>query len=426
MKKMKLNLSQQLLIITAIVFIIIAFSLSFILPKILVPIYEKNVYSNLTQPLNFIRNDIDDNIFDGEVAYIFVESNGKITASRNLTDIISVSNFSDIANKITKSYGKFKYDGHIYYYSTLDNRMSYVIAITNSNYIKEMKSDMLWKIIPLVLITTILVAVLLLLWSNLVVRRIKNINRKITNIGKKEENVEKIADVLVFEDELSDLDETIDTVKTVLYKQEEYRNELYQNISHDFKTPITVIKSYIEALKDGVEDNEKVLKVIEKQTKILENKIKILLNLNKLEYLRYNNEKYEEINVMTIINNSVDKFKHKKNKLEWIVNNNKNNIKYLGTNDLWESIIDNILSNFIRYADTKIEITITEDEIILYNDGEKIEEDLLENIFMPYKKGVKGEFGLGLSIVKKSLDLLGYKIIITNKEKGVEFKIIKE
>ena len=39
-----------------------------------------------------------------------------------------------------------------------------------------------------------------------------------------------------------------------LINQEEYRNQMYQNISHDFKTPLTVIKSYIEAVEDGVED----------------------------------------------------------------------------------------------------------------------------------------------------------------------------
>ena len=39
-------------------------------------------------------------------------------------------------------------------------------------------------------------------------------------------------------------------------EQEAYKNQMYQNISHDFKTPITVMKSYIEAMEDGIEIHE--------------------------------------------------------------------------------------------------------------------------------------------------------------------------
>ena len=48
---------------------------------------------------------------------------------------------------------------------------------------------------------------------------------------------------------------------------------------------------------------------------------------------------------------------------------------------------------------------------------------VLKDIFSPYKKGLRGEFGLGLSIVKKSVQLLGYDITIRNEKKGVSFII---
>ena len=50
-----------------------------------------------------------------------------------------------------------------------------------------------------------------------------------------------------------------------LKEQEEYKNQMYQNISHDFKTPITVMKSYIEACEDGVQTEEEALKVVSEQ-----------------------------------------------------------------------------------------------------------------------------------------------------------------
>ena len=51
-----------------------------------------------------------------------------------------------------------------------------------------------------------------------------------------------------------------------LINQEEFRNQMYQNISHDFKTPLTVIKSYVEAVEDDVEDEKTALSVIKQQT----------------------------------------------------------------------------------------------------------------------------------------------------------------
>ena len=90
---------------------------------------------------------------------------------------------------------------------------------------------------------------------------------------------------------------------------------------------------------------------------------------------------------------------------------------------MWQAIIDNILNNFMRYARTKIKITVKNNKIILYNDGPNIDKTVLNNIFTPYEKGVNGVFGLGLSIVKKTLLLLNYDINITNEKNGVKFII---
>ena len=80
---------------------------------------------------------------------------------------------------------------------------------------------------------------------------------------------------------------------------------------------------------------------------------------------------------------------------------------------------------YMRYADKKIEITLKNDNIIMYNDGPNIDENILNDIFTPYKKGINGQFGLGLSIVKKTLMLCGYEITVKNEKKGISFVINK-
>ena len=198
---------------------------------------------------------------------------------------------------------------------------------------------------------------------------------------------------------------------------------MYQNISHDFKTPLTVIKSYIEAVEDNVEDSNTALQIIKQQTNKLEQKVHSLLYLNKLDYLR-NSKKIENklVDMEQIINSEVEKFKFHRKEINFITDIDKKS-KYYGTMEHWETIFDNLLSNFMRYANTTIKITAKQNKLILYNDGDHIDDDFLEGIFTPFRKGIKGEFGLGLSIVKKTLNIMNYDITIKNEKKGVSFII---
>ena len=118
----------------------------------------------------------------------------------------------------------------------------------------------------------------------------------------------------------------------------------------------------------------------------------------------------------------IDKFKLQRPDINWEVHlEDKNNI-FNGTYDMWETIIDNLLNNFMRYTDKVIRITVKNNKIVLYNDGNNIDEKILNDLFTPYKKGIKGQFGLGLSIVKKTITLFGYDITVKNEKKGVLYE----
>ena len=125
-----------------------------------------------------------------------------------------------------------------------------------------------------------------------------------------------------------------------------------------------------------------------------------------------------------IIKTEVEKFKFHRKELNFIVEYDKKS-QFVGTVENWETILDNLLGNFIRYATTTIKITAKQNKLILYNDGDNISNDYLEGIFTPFRKGIKGQFGLGLSIVKKTLNIMNYDISINNEKKGVSFIITK-
>ena len=423
--KSKKSLTDQLLYIYIIVVSLIIISLGIILPKTLLPIYEENIYSYLKQPLYIVGDNINTNTINSEVAYIYINNNDTIMVSDNLSKIIDIKKIDDLLDKIDNDYGKFKYKLNTYYYNTSKTENVIKIAITNDKYINIMRQDILLMIIIVVGITFILISLLIMTWSNNLVSRIKKLKHNIDNIDN--DNFTYFSNKSFYEDELNSLAIAIDNMHDYLKEQEEYKNQMYQNISHDFKTPITVMKSYIEASEDGIETKDKAIEIIKEQLKKLEIKVHSLLYLNKLNYIQDKKENLKiQYDVSKTIYAAVDKFKLTRPDIKFVLDIDSKNTIFRGSSDMWEAIIDNILSNFMRYADKIIKISVKNNKIILYNDGPNIDDNVLNNIFTPYEKGIKGVFGLGLSIVKKTLHFLEYDIIIENdKKRGVRF-IIKE
>ena len=72
MKNGKIKLSQQLLALVGIAFVLLFTSLGVVLPQILIPFAESNIYNYLSEPLKVINNDVDKLLLDTEVAYIYV------------------------------------------------------------------------------------------------------------------------------------------------------------------------------------------------------------------------------------------------------------------------------------------------------------------------------------------------------------------
>lgn len=416
------TLREQLLILTIIIIIVLVISLGVILPKQLVPIYEKNIYSYLKQPLNLVENNINSTDIDTETAYLYLNSNNEIIISDNFYDLIDID-IDLFISKITHDYGKFRYNKKTFYYNTSKKSNVTKVAFTNDNYIKSMRYSIFNTIFYTVGITYLVVTIILLYWSNKLVSKINKLKEKVDNINNDNYEYEKLNS----DDPLYSLDNAINKMRIYLKENEEYKNQMYQNISHDFKTPITVMKSYIEAYEDKVESKEKTMSVIKEQINKLEIKIHSLLYLNKINYIKDKNKKLSDTyDISLILDSSLEKFKMARPDVCFKFDIDTKNTVFKGSKDMWEAIIDNIIGNFIRYANKEISVIIKNNKIIFYNDGPNIDEKFLNNIFTPYEKGINGMFGLGLSIVKKTLLLLDYDIEVKNEKKGVKFIIDKK
>lgn len=420
MRPIKHNLYRQFFIIIVIILSIVALAIGVFLPKFLSPIYEKTIYEYLKQPLNFIDSDINQNKISDDVAYFYVTSDQKIIASENFHDVIKASP-AQVLKKIDNSYGKFIYLGTTYYYNTVDTEYISKISITSSKWMNQMKHDVMEVVLCILLLVFLITAILIIWWSRKWVLKIEHLKKKIEKMDD-----DNYIDNYCYDadDELKILSDAIDEMKETLKRDEEYKNQMYQNISHDFKTPLTVIKSYIEAKEDEMISEEEAFNVIKEQVNKLETKVHSLLYLNKLNYIKDMNTQSDEItDIAPILMSSIQKFKYLNPTLNFILEINDKKTSFRGTYDMWETIIDNLLSNFIRYAATKIKITVKNGKITFYNDGPNIDQNIINDIFTPYKKGINGDFGLGLSIVKKTVQLCQYEVSIKNEKKGVRFMI---
>lgn len=418
--KLKHNLSKQLLAIVILIFLIIYISVAIVLPKSLIPLYEKTIYSYLKNPLDIAREDFNNRNINSNIAYIYVNEK-QIYSSGNLSTITNL-NDKQILEKINKRQGKFLHANKTYYYNTKEVNNGYkIIAITDDTYLKSIREELLEALFPVIFSTLLLILIIVAAWSRLIAEKIEKLKEKVDNLDN-DNYKEKIE--FKTDDELKVLSKAIDEMKKNLQKDEEYKNQMYQNISHDFKTPLTVIKSYIEAIEDGMENEKDGLKIIKQEIQKLEAKVHSLLYLNKLTYYKDMKESISgRINITDILEESVRKFKMTRPDIKWEINILDKKTTFKGSKDMWEQAVDNILSNFIRYAEKEIKITVRNHRIVFYNDGPNVDDKKISDVFTPYKKGIKGQTGLGMSIVQKTLKLLNLSITVKNEKKGVSFII---
>lgn len=412
-----LDLKRQLGLIVFISLIISLVSLVLILPNLLTPFYEKNIYELLKEPLSYIESE--NKVKSSTIAYIINNNNNNIYISSNFTNFFNKNDVKIIEYAAKGKYGKFSLNGQTYYYSQSNENNTKIITLTNDAYIKTQRKMMGYIVFPVVSITIFTIALILIVWNNHLANKITKIKEKVDNLDNNNYNHSYTFKI---NDEVNSLIKSVEDMRNEINSKEEYKMNMYQSLSHELKTPIAVISSYVEAANDSVIPYEDAINTIDEEIKILYKDVNKILELNKINYLKDNINNNDSVDVTLLLNDLVKKYKLQRRDIEWVLNINDENI-FRGTYDIWKTVFDNIFSNFMTYTDKLIEINIKDNCITFYNDGECIDDNLIKDVFTQYKMGRKGNFGLGLSIVKKSLELYDYKISVKNEKKGVLFKI---
>lgn len=412
---MKIDLKKQFIILVILYLFILYTLLKIFIPNSILSQTEESLYNRLILSITLINKNKISNIDNSEIAYIYI--NDKIVYTSSNFSKITKEDANKILGYIKQQKGNFTISSKKYYYVKIDD----IISITDDKYIKQVIENTIKSIKLPIMLSILIVSIPAIIWITIIVLKILKLKEKSDNIDNNRYNHKFDFHI---DDELKKLNHSLENMRESFMKNEEYKNELYQNISHDFKTPLSIIKSYTEAREDNMCTYEEYMKVIKEQSTDLERRVRSLLYLNKLDYLSNYNREIKEVDISKLVKEEIKKFKYLNREIS--IKYSTDNSKIYGNYELLEGVFDNILTNSYRYVNKIISITIKNGKIIIYNDGEHIKEDIIDYMFTPFRKGIKGDFGLGLSIVKKSLKLINYNIYAVNEKVGVSFIISKK
>ena len=228
-------------------------------------------------------------------------------------------------------------------------------------------------------------------------------------------------------EEIGELIEAMNAMQSQLQRNEAEQQAFLQSISHDLKTPVTVIMGHAQAILDGVYVNslEHNAAVIEEEARRLENKISKILYYNTLDYSLSNNQADAVTAADELLEDLAARFSALAPHLHWQVQTEPAQIA--ADEENLRVALENILDNALRYARTTISLhnSCQQDQVIITiaNDGPPITEARRERIFDQLSKDASGNFGLGLFISRKIITHYGGEITAENMPGGVSFQV---
>lgn len=307
--------------------------------------------------------------------------------------------------------GEISFDDNTLLYSInkpIDSSNVYVVTSMWASYPIEITKAMVGRTLTLSMLFLIFLWTVSFIFNRYMSQKFKILNLNLESLENRNWNSFLPIDERY---ETGQLNEKINQVRNQLEIYDSAQKEQFHAFSHELKTPIMIIKGYLDSIKGGLYpkgDINSSLEVVYEETEQMEQLIKNVLYLNKLEYLNLHYKPSNRIDIVPLVLKASDRFKILSPNLNWNFDLSSNFV--FGIEEQWQLIIDNLISNQIRYASSKIIISITEDAITIGNDGSPIDPGIVDSLFEPFKKGRDGRTGLGLSIVDRLLKLNGYTI----------------
>ena len=299
----------------------------------------------------------------------------------------------------------------------------------------QSRSSLLWIIQLLFVVTYLLVAVLFIFYSFHVRKPLHEITKGASEFANGNLSYQIPVDS---ENELGYLAKNLNYMADKLNRNGEYQRQFISNISHDFRSPLTSIKGYVEAMIDGtipVEMQEKYLKIISYEAERLEKLTRGLLTLNELD-IQKRMLNIQSFDINQVIKSTAASFEGtcttRQILLELVLSGKE--LYARADIEQIQQVLYNLLSNAIKFSPDHSTITIETTEkndkifVSVKDHGIGIPKSSINKIWERFYKidrsrgkDQKGT-GLGLAIVKEIISAHGQHInVISTEGVGTEF-----
>lgn len=238
-------------------------------------------------------------------------------------------------------------------------------------------------------------------------------------------------------DEMGYLAATLNYMSDELNKMEDYQRKFIANVSHDFRSPLTSIKGYLEAIIDGTipaEMQEKYLKLVISETERLNKLTSGMLTLNSLDSKGYLSRSNFDIN--RVIKDTAASFEGQcsaKNITFDLTFSDNMEMVYADLGKI-QQVLYNLIDNAIKFSHNDSSIYIQSSTkyekvfVSVKDTGIGIPKDSVKKVFDRFYKSDlsrgkdKKGTGLGLSIVKEIIQSHGENIdVVSTEGVGTEF-----
>lgn len=334
--------------------------------------------------------------------------------------------FSSEGNVNTITYAGTKYFVYMINMESYEmGEISHLLVVKKVSMYSDLVQILFLVMIPVVLLISLISLLFIRKLTNSVVRPIEELEEYAKNVTTNSEIEFTQSDS---SREIYSLGTSVIDMSTRLSKANEKQKIYFDNTSHELKTPIMIIRGYGEIIRDGLADNNNEIgEIIVQETDRLNFIVRNLMLLAKLDQ----EESFisrEELNLKTLLSAMLAALEPIRPEHIKIMLNCPSDIVITANKELLYQVIVNPITNAFRYASSQIDVSIYRIDgnlnITIQDDGEGMDQDVLDNIFNRYNKGEGGNLGLGLSITKMSTEKMGGKVIFENSEKGFTIEVI--
>lgn len=311
----------------------------------------------------------------------------------------------------------------------------YLLVHKSLDYVDEVQGILMRAALITLLVIYLLSFIILLALEFFVYRPLRKITEAATQYASG--NLDYEIPVRT-EDEMGYLSASLNYMSSQLRDMEDYQKKFVANVSHDFRSPLTSIKGYVEAMADGTippEMQKKYLGIILFETERLTDLTQDLLTLNEFDSknLLLNKENFD---IHEMIKNVAASFEgtctQKKISIELLFASKQ--MEVFADRRKIQQVLYNLLDNAIKFSDLESTVTIETTErgdkvsISVKDYGIGIPRSALGKIWERFYKtdlsrgkDKKGT-GLGLAIVKEAIQAHGENISVVSTEGvGTEF-----